>query len=138
MSLVIRQATDLDLSFAHTLTRDNMAAYYATFHRVWKESIFRGSWTETENLVLVADDLVVGILRISQKDDTLLIRDLQLLESARRKGHGTTAIGEAERIARSRGLVRLRLAVFQGNAAARLYQKAWISSDRRKWTVHPI
>jgi RimJ/RimL family protein N-acetyltransferase len=123
MSLVVRNASNLELSFAHDLTRDNMAPYYSAVGRIWDETLFRDSWTDTENFVLIVDERVIGVLRVSQGDDALIIRDIQLVETARGRGYGTAAIIEAERIASLRGIGRLRLSVFSDNPAARIYHR---------------
>lgn len=123
MSLVIRKASNLELSFAHDLTRDNMAPYYSAVCRLWNETIFRNSWADTENFVLIVDERVIGVLRMSQDDGALIIRDIQLVDTARGRGYGTAAILEAERIACLRGIGRLRLSVFTDNPAVRLYYR---------------
>jgi len=121
VSVTFRQSTDAEWSSAYDLTRENMAIYYAASDRTWDTSTFRDSWPMTENFTLELAGMPVGFLRLAQMGETLWVRDIQIARAAQGQGVGSFAISLAERIARERGAVELRLRVFDSNPAVRLY-----------------
>src|SRR5690349_3434740 len=76
------------MRFAHDLTRDNMAKYYATRDRVWDTALFNASWPNTENYCLLEDGARIGVLRIAQEEKTLWVRDLQISPARQSRGGG--------------------------------------------------
>lgn len=119
--LSLRPATAEHLAFCESLSRSNMAAYHAARGIAWEPQLFLASWAEFENFLIYSDDMLVGLLRMLAKQDTLEIRDLQLAPSHTGKGIGTWAIGRATTMAAERGIPQLRLRVLEENPAHRLY-----------------
>lgn len=121
MTYSIAVADDDLVRFAHDLTRDNMAPYYATHGRIWDTTLFNASWPHTENYCVREDAARVGILRIAQEDETLWVRDVQILPAHQGRGAGTFAMRFAGEIAAERGTACIRLKVFADNRAQSLY-----------------
>jgi GNAT superfamily N-acetyltransferase len=117
----LREAVPEDFEFAEALTRRNMNGYYERHHLVWRADLFFGSWQESENYILEADEQPIGLLRLTEEGDSLHIRDVQIASGHRRQGAGTFLLETAHRWARERGLHELQLRVFVDNPAARLY-----------------
>src|SRR3546814_14955052 len=89
--LSLRPATAEHLAFCESLSRSNMAAYHAARGIAWEPQLFLASWAEFENFLIYSDDMLVGLLRMLAKQDTLEIRDLQLAPSHTGKGIGTSS-----------------------------------------------
>ena len=117
----LRLASMDDFSFAEALTRNNMNGYYRRHNLVWRSDLFLGSWRESENFVLECDGQAIGVMRVTQEDQSLHIRDVQVVEGWRRTGAGTFLLDTAHRWERARGLTETQLRVFVDNPAARLY-----------------
>ncbi|SAL10434.1 N-acetyltransferase GCN5 [Caballeronia sordidicola] len=118
---MLRLASMDDFSFAEALTRSNMNGYYRRHNLVWRSDLFLGSWRESENFVLECDGKAIGVMRVTEEDESLHIRDVQVIEGWRRTGAGTFLLDTAHRWARARGLKETQLRVFVDNPAARLY-----------------
>jgi ribosomal protein S18 acetylase RimI-like enzyme len=116
-------ADDDALRFAHDLTRDNMAQFYATHRRVWDTSLFEASWPRTENYWVLEDEVQVGILRVTQEAETLYVRDVQIVPAHQRRGAGTFAMQFVGNLALERGVTCIRLNVFADNQAQSLYHR---------------
>ena len=132
MTFTAVDAGDEDLTFAHDLTRENMAAYYEEHGRHWDTAIFSASWPGTENFLLLESDERIGILRLTHEGDELYVRDLQVLPTHQRRGAGTFALQLVELIAMERNVSRIRLSVFLGNPAQSLYRRLGFEEVRRK------
>jgi ribosomal protein S18 acetylase RimI-like enzyme len=110
-----------------------MASYGVTHERPWDTSLFVASWPQTENLLLFENGARVGILRLSQNEKALFVRDLQILPAHQNRGAGTLAMNLVQRLAVERGLSRVQLKVFVDNPARRLYERLGfreVSSER--------
>jgi [ribosomal protein S5]-alanine N-acetyltransferase len=123
MKLSLRPATEQDRAFCESLSRTNMAGYYAARNIAWEPQRFVASWAEFENFVILASEHPVGVLRLFEVQEIIEIRDLQILASHWSKGIGTWAIAQARAIASQRGLGALRLRVFEENPAKHLYAR---------------
>lgn len=119
----LRGATMDDFEFAEALTRTNMDGYYRRHHLVWRGDLFLASWRESENFILEAEGEAIGVLRVTEENDSLHIRDVQIAEGHRHQGAGTFLLGISHQWARERGLKELQLRVFVDNPAAKLYQR---------------
>jgi GNAT superfamily N-acetyltransferase len=119
----LRPATDADLAFSETLSRDNMRGYRAAQGIDWDPLRYRASWTEFENLVIEVEGVPAGVLRVSTRADMLEIRDLQVVPERRGQGLGSWALGRAIALACARGHAMLGLRVFADNPALRLYER---------------
>ncbi|MNN84425.1 Acetyltransferase (GNAT) family protein [compost metagenome] len=67
---------------------------------------------------------MVGFCSLSQDRQALYIRELHLIESARRQGLGTQVLAQLVDWARERRLPLVRLTVFKSNPAQGLYRRA--------------
>jgi len=87
--------------------------------------LFPGGRPSTEQFVHVieADGQPVGTLWLAERDDgphrRLFVYELYVDEAHRGRGHGRAAMTLAEAEARDRGIDRIALNVFGGNAVAR-------------------
>lgn len=122
-NLALRPATPNDFAFSEHLSRSNMAAYLAPRGIAWDPERFRASWTEFENLMILAGDDAVGLLRLLPEGGALGLRDLQVMPARQRQGIGGWAVRQAQAIARQRGHPRLQLRVYAENPARALYAR---------------
>ncbi|AMB86510.1 GNAT family acetyltransferase [Pseudomonas agarici] len=118
-----RPATEADLAFARTLTRRNMLAYYREYDLLWQEEAFDVAWAGRQNALLCEGSQVLGFVSFSRDPRALYIRELQLVETARRQGLGSWLIAQARDIAFREGRPEMRLSVFKSNPARQLYQR---------------
>ena len=123
-SYSLRPAGSPELSYAHDLTRSNMAEFYAATGRPWLPETFEHSWPHTENFLIVDGLDTVGILRVMQAADRLYVRDLQVQPERQRQGAGIYALRAARQLALSRGLSHVSIRVFATSAAKALYERA--------------
>ncbi|WP_118179157.1 GNAT family N-acetyltransferase [Paraburkholderia phosphatilytica] len=119
----LRSATIDDFDFAESLTRNNMGGYYQRHHLVWRGDLFLASWRESENFILEEDGRPIGVLRVTEENDSLHIRDVQIAPGYRGRGAGSYLLDICHRWAKERGLRELQLRVFSDNPAARLYRR---------------
>ena len=124
MALSLRPANDEERAFCESLNRANMAGYLASRGIAWDTGRFLSSWHAFENLMILADAEVVGLLRLLPEGDALGLRDLQIQPRHQGRGIGTWAVREAQSIAARRGYPRLQLRVYPENPARALYARA--------------
>lgn len=129
MRLALRPAAEVELAFCEALTRGNLSGYLAARGAVWDSRLYLASWREFENLVILADDGVAGVLRLRAAGDALEIRDLQVVPACQGQGIGSWAIGQARSLAAERGFGMVRLRVFEENPAKVLYARLGFRSD---------
>ncbi len=121
--LTLHAATAHDFAFCEHLSRTNMAGYRAARGIAWDPERFRASWAEFENLMILAVDDRVGLLRLLPEGEALGLRDLQVVPSRQDKGIGGWAVRQAQALAVQRGHPRLQLRVYADNPARRLYAR---------------
>ncbi|MDC6679445.1 GNAT family N-acetyltransferase, partial [Leclercia adecarboxylata] len=104
------------------LNRLNMSEYLAARGVVWNPDRFLASWAEFENLMILTDSQVVGLLRlVPEQGGALGLRDLQIVPEHQGQGIGSWAVRQAQTISASRGFRRLQLRVYEENPAKALY-----------------
>ncbi len=123
MKLFLRQATNDDAAFCEALNRRNMDRYRAVRQIRWDAELFRRSWAEFDNLLILDDIEPVGLLRLCDEDGTLGLRDLQVVPERQGQGIGTWAVRQTQALALERGSVGVQLRVYEENPAARLYRR---------------
>lgn len=123
LQYLLRPAEEVDFEFAEALTRGNMSGYYARHGLAWHTDLFHESWRESDNFILELDGERIGLLRVTIEDDSLHIRDVQIVDGYRGHGAGTYLLMVSHRWAETRGLRETQLRVFVDNPAARLYQR---------------
>jgi ribosomal protein S18 acetylase RimI-like enzyme len=119
--VALRPATAHDFAFCEHLSRTSMAGYRATRGIAWDPARFRASWMEFENLIIVAGDEAIGLLRLLPEGEALALRDLQVVPTHQRQGVGGWALRQAQAIALQRAHPRLLLRVYGENPARALY-----------------
>ncbi|MCK6188510.1 MULTISPECIES: GNAT family N-acetyltransferase [unclassified Pseudomonas] len=117
----LRAATDQDLPFARTLTREAMNGYYRQYGLWWSNDGFDTAWAGRENWLICRDDSVLGFISLSRDSRALYIRELHMLEACRGQGAGSWVLEQMALKAQALGL--LRLTVFKTNPAWQLYQR---------------
>ena len=129
MRLDLRPAAEDQLELCEALTRSNLSAYLAARGTPWDSGLYLASWREFENLMILADGRVAGVLRLLAAGDALEIRDLQVVPACQGQGIGSWAIGQARSRAADRGFGMVRLRVFEENPARVLYARLGFESD---------
>ena len=123
MTFRLHPATAHDFAFCEHLSRSNMAGYRAARGIAWDPARFRASWAEFENLMVLAGDDPVGVLRLLPEGEALGLRDLQVVPSRQGQGIGGWAVRQAQALAVQGGHPRLQLRVYADNPARRLYAR---------------
>jgi ribosomal protein S18 acetylase RimI-like enzyme len=129
MRLALQPASPDQLEFCENLTRSNLSAYLAARGTRWDSGRYRASWAEFENLMILADDQVAGVLRLWADAAALEIRDLQVAPTCQRRGIGSWAVQQAKSVAADRGFGLVRLRVFEENPARALYSRLGFASE---------
>jgi GNAT superfamily N-acetyltransferase len=124
MRFSIQPAHTDELRFARRVSRENMEKYYTALGRQWDPAMIEASWPATENYSILAHGAPIGVLRLRPDSDAIYISDLQIESGSQGRGAGSFALTFVERLARERGISRIRLRAFVGSAAIRLYQRA--------------
>ena len=112
-----------DLKRAASITFDNMRVYYQQFALAWDVSKVFEATLELENYDILFQHQVVGVMRLQFNDDCFVLRDLQIIESAKNKGIGSASLNEAKRRALNANLNTLTLRVFKSSPAVTLYKR---------------
>ena len=112
-----------DLKRAASITFDNMRVYYQQFAPEWDVSQVFEATLELENYDILFQQQVVGVMRLQFNDDFCVLRDLQIIESAKNKGIGSASLNEAKRRALNANLYTLTLRVFKSSPAVALYKR---------------
>jgi GNAT superfamily N-acetyltransferase len=112
-----------DLKRAASITFDNMRVYYQQFAPEWDVSKVFEATLELENYDILFQQQVVGVMRLQFNDDFCVLRDLQIIDSAKNKGIGSASLNEAKRRAVNANLNTLTLRVFKSSPAVALYKR---------------
>lgn len=112
-----------DMTFAKALVRQNMTSYYEQYNIVWNDEHFDQTWAEFENIQILKDSAKVGFIRLWRKGSVLYIRVLQVSHLHQGFGIGTMAVKHSINIAKSENMKAIKLKVFAGNPAQKLYQR---------------
>ena len=144
MRLSLRSAADEERAFCESLNRRNMGGYLDSRGIVWDPDRFLASWLEFENLLIIAESDIVGLLGLVPEQDALGLRDLQVLPQRQGEGIGTWAVQQAQAITVSRDLLRLQLRVYEENPARALYARLGFKTEsvaggtvHMAWAVPP-
>ena len=112
-----------DLKRAASITFDNMRVYYQQFALAWDVSKVFEATLELENYDIIFQQQVVGVMRLQLNDDCYVLRDLQIIDSAKNKGIGRASLNEAKRRALNANLNTLTLRVFESSPAVAFYER---------------
>jgi len=105
------------------LTKEN---FYDLMSRTigWDQELHQQEPRFPERYRMVTlDDEIIGFFAVGWRADYLYLHTIQLISPFRGKGYGTALLHYLENCARPKGLKFLRLSVFEGNPAQRLYQR---------------
>ncbi|WOE77273.1 GNAT family N-acetyltransferase [Pseudomonas protegens] len=119
----LRPAAEADLAFARDLTRSTMLRYYIRNDLLWLDEAFDVAWAGRENLLICSGAEVLGFVSLSRDLRAVYIRELHVLEAWRGQGAGAWTLLQVMERARSERRGLLRLTVFKGNPAQRLYER---------------
>ena len=119
----LRPAVDSDLEFARDLTRSTMLGYYIRNDLLWQDEAFDVAWTGRRNLLICQGARVLGFVSLSRDAQALYVRELHVLEAFRGQGAGAWTLEQVLKLARQERRGLLRLTVFKGNPAQRLYER---------------
>ncbi|GIU44729.1 acetyltransferase [Shewanella sairae] len=116
-----------DLASAAELTLRNMQPYYKKYGLNWDSQTILTMTEDLDNHQILLNGEPVGVLRLSFKDDSCQLRDLQVDSRFQNKGIGKQVLSEVVRIAKQASfkLIELKfieLKVFKISPAVRLYQ----------------
>ncbi|MCX7564207.1 GNAT family N-acetyltransferase [Xanthomonadaceae bacterium XH05] len=128
MSWLLRPAVENDRDFCESLSRSNMEDYLVSRGIPWDSTRFLASWTELDNLMILAEGQVVGLLRLLPEQDALGLRDLQILPAYQGRGIGTWAVEQVQALAVERGYQGVQLRVYRENPALALYARLGFSA----------
>ncbi|VVN66677.1 GNAT family N-acetyltransferase [Pseudomonas fluorescens] len=123
MDYELRPASSADLRFARRLTRETMLRYYIRYDLRWHDDAFDVAWDGRQNWLICRGEAVLGYLSLSRDAKALYIRELHVIEAGRGQGVGSWAIEQAFSMACKERRPALRLTVFKGNPAQRLYER---------------
>jgi GNAT superfamily N-acetyltransferase len=112
-----------DLAAAAVLTLSNMQDYYQQYGVDWDAKQIEILTRDLMNLDILADDEVVGVMRLCFDETSCTVRDLQVIPLHQSRGIGTQALDQAKLLAQAKGLKRLQLRVFSVSPAVKLYQR---------------
>ncbi|CAH0533306.1 hypothetical protein VST7929_01170 [Vibrio stylophorae] len=123
------QATN-DLLISAKLTQRNMHPYYAHYGVDWQIETITAQIAHLENLDIVCDGSIIGIIRLAFDDQGCYIRDFQIEEKYQNRGMGALALAHCEIYAKQLGYQQLRLRVFQISPAIHLYERCGFTRDK--------
>ena len=87
MKLSLRHATAEERLFCESLNRRNMDGYRGARGIRWDPDRFLASWAEFENLLIMSEPTVVGLLRLVPEQGALGLRDLQVVPERQGQGY---------------------------------------------------
>lgn len=112
-----------DLRNAAKITFENMKSYYEKHAVAWDLGKIIEVTAELENIDILLDEQVVGVLRLEFENAFCYLRDVQVSASNQNKGIGWAALEEAERLTKAEQLDTLKLRVFKISPAVALYER---------------
>ena len=113
----------LNLEQAAQTTFNNMQPYYQHYGVDWQQSKILEQTLSLENLDILDDGQVVGVVRLAFDNETCFLRDLQVIKSAQNKGVGAQTIEKVKQLALSSNVNCVSLKVFKVSPAQHLYQR---------------
>ncbi|GAC24355.1 GCN5-related N-acetyltransferase [Paraglaciecola mesophila KMM 241] len=118
-----------NLHRAARFTYENMRVYYKQFAPDWDVAKVLEVTQELDNLDIVFQQEVVGVMRLATGDEGYILRDLQVLPTFQNRGIGKAAVKEAKRRAANANVNTLTLRVLKISPAITLYA-------RNGFTIH--
>ncbi len=112
-----------NLHRAARFTYENMRVYYKQFAPDWDVAKVLEVTQELENLDIVFQQEVVGVMRLATGDEGYILRDLQVLPTFQNRGIGKAAVKEAKRRAANANVNTLTLRVLKISPAITLYTR---------------
>ena len=126
MDWITRPATADDRAFALDLNRTSYERLVderlGGWDDEWQTSYFGKKWAAGGYRVIESNGTRIGVLRLEENDDEIVLGEIQIVPRRRNLGLGTTIVRELQERAAGRG-VPLRLRVVKGNRARLLYER---------------
>jgi GNAT superfamily N-acetyltransferase len=120
MKISQRAASLADIEWLEPFYESIMRPYYVDLKLVWDCNKFRECFAPSLTKIIQADGVDIGMVKVEERLDCIYLGDLQIQQTYRNKGIGTSLI---ESVIRSAAIANkpLRLRVLKGNPAKRLY-----------------
>ena len=100
-----------------------MEALVGKHYGGWNSEILRQDFGRHEDRIVFADDVKIGFLSYKLENQSLFLRNIQIVKGKQGQGFGTRVMKELERVALDSGCNSLSLAVFPDNPADRFYRR---------------
>jgi ribosomal protein S18 acetylase RimI-like enzyme len=121
MQLEFRQATEADLVFLDEMHACCMKSHVAKVYE-WDSELFRRTFNPQSTEIVLVDDVEVGMLQVSLRENELYLGNLLVSPDFQNRGVGTAAIAHVIERSQSIGLP-IELQVLKQNPAQRLYER---------------
>jgi GNAT superfamily N-acetyltransferase len=120
MKISQRDASLEDIEWLEPFYESVMRPYYVELNLTWDCNKFRECFDPSSTKIIQADGIDIGMLKVRERTDCMYLGDIQIQQSYRNKGIGTSLIRS---VIRSAAIVNkpMRLRVLRGNPAKRLY-----------------
>jgi len=133
-SIALRPATAADCEFAFELDREVYHELIVRQFGTWDEArhreIFEQQWSLQETAIIVRADVPVGVLRVEDGPDEVVLHEVQVCPGFQGQGIGTEIVRGVMAQAQRRG-VPLRLRVFQMSRAVQFYGRLGFLEEGR-------
>lgn len=139
-SLTLRRATPADVPFLMDVHREAMRPHVERVWGAWEEEKARRRWAETDPAthdIIMWKGVPAGLRRIRRHADALELVRLALLPEYQNRGIGSHLMQELVDEAQAHGLP-IRLRVFKGNPAKRLYERLGFRVTRETEAHHEM
>jgi GNAT superfamily N-acetyltransferase len=120
MKISQRDALIDDLEWLDPFYESIMRPYYVALNLTWDRHKFRECFVPSLTKIIQADGVDIGMLKVEERADCIYLGDIQIQQSYRNRGIGTSLINA---VIRSAVIINkpVRLRVLTGNPAKRLY-----------------
>jgi|TARA_R110000744_G_scaffold62323_4_gene128620 GNAT superfamily N-acetyltransferase len=112
-----------NLHRAARFTYENMRVHYEQFAPDWDVAKVLEVTQELDNLDIIFQQEVVGVMRLATGDEGYILRDFQVLPTFQNRGIGKAAVKEAKRRAANANVNTLTLRVLKISPAITLYAR---------------
>jgi GNAT superfamily N-acetyltransferase len=120
MKISQRDASFDDIEWLEPWYESIMRPYYIELALTWDRTKFREYFEPSLTKIIQANGVDIGMLKVEERFDCMYLGDIQIQQSYRNKGIGTSLIESVIQLAViAKKPVRLR--VLRGNPAKRLY-----------------
>ncbi len=122
-SIEIRNSSWDDYNYCYLLTKNNMLSFYVKHNLEWKAEVYKKNFTPKYIKILEYNKRRIGFYKLTFKEDSWYLADLQISWLLRGKGIGTKILWIIETIVKKKKYNKLKLKVFFDNPAVNLYKR---------------